>query len=125
MRRQKVKGTGHKQPADANTEPNFYAMPPLSMSYDVSELAPFSPPRQARQIMETTIHSSPSLHGAAHLLRGFAGGSPAKLPQIPLLGATGATTAQDPNLLQQHGHFGRHSDSNTETASTKRNVPTF
>jgi hypothetical protein len=28
MVRQKVKGTGHKQPADAQTEPNFYAMPP-------------------------------------------------------------------------------------------------
>jgi len=29
MVRQKVKGTGHKQPADAKTEPNFYAMPSL------------------------------------------------------------------------------------------------
>jgi len=28
MVRQKVKGTGHKQPADAQTEPNFYALPP-------------------------------------------------------------------------------------------------
>jgi hypothetical protein len=27
MNRQKVKGTGHKQPADARTEPNFYQMP--------------------------------------------------------------------------------------------------
>lgn len=27
MKRQKVKGTGHKQPADVNTEPNFYRMP--------------------------------------------------------------------------------------------------
>lgn len=27
MVRQKVKGTGHKQPADAKTEPNFYLMP--------------------------------------------------------------------------------------------------
>ena len=26
MTRQKVKGTGHKQPADAKTEPNFYEM---------------------------------------------------------------------------------------------------
>ncbi len=29
MVRQKVKGTGHKQPTDASTEPNFYAMPPI------------------------------------------------------------------------------------------------
>ena len=28
MNRQKVKGTGHKQPTDAATEPNFYTMPP-------------------------------------------------------------------------------------------------
>ncbi len=30
MVRQKVKGTGHKQPTDASTEPNFYAMPPVT-----------------------------------------------------------------------------------------------
>lgn len=29
MARQKVKGTGHKQPADAKTEPNFYSMRPV------------------------------------------------------------------------------------------------
>lgn len=31
MARQKVKGTGHKQPADAQTEPNFYQMSPLTV----------------------------------------------------------------------------------------------
>ncbi|KAL7544228.1 hypothetical protein ACHAWF_007610 [Thalassiosira exigua] len=30
MLRQKVKGTGHKQPTDVSSEPNFYAMQPLS-----------------------------------------------------------------------------------------------
>lgn len=30
MNRQKVKGTGHKQPTDAQSEPNFYGMPTLS-----------------------------------------------------------------------------------------------
>jgi len=29
MVRQKVKGTGHKQPTDVTTEPNFYNMPPI------------------------------------------------------------------------------------------------
>ena len=29
MQRQKVKGTGHKQPTDISTEPNFYSMPKL------------------------------------------------------------------------------------------------
>jgi hypothetical protein len=32
MTRQKVKGTGHKQPADVRTEPNFYQMNPLSVT---------------------------------------------------------------------------------------------
>lgn len=32
MTRQKVKGTGHKQPADAKTEPNFYEMSAPSLS---------------------------------------------------------------------------------------------
>jgi HSF-type DNA-binding len=32
MSRQKVKGTGHKQPADVKTEPNFYAMSPVAVS---------------------------------------------------------------------------------------------
>jgi len=30
MQRQKIKGTGHKQPADVQTEPNFYNMAPSS-----------------------------------------------------------------------------------------------
>eukprot|EP00557_Chaetoceros_sp_GSL56_P008696 CAMPEP_0176496102 /NCGR_PEP_ID=MMETSP0200_2-20121128/11019_1 /TAXON_ID=947934 /ORGANISM="Chaetoceros sp., Strain GSL56" /LENGTH=598 /DNA_ID=CAMNT_0017894041 /DNA_START=961 /DNA_END=2757 /DNA_ORIENTATION=+ len=30
MVRQKVKGTGHKQPTDVGSEPNFYTMPPVS-----------------------------------------------------------------------------------------------
>lgn len=33
MSRQKVKGTGHKQPSDASSEPNFYAMPPVEPEY--------------------------------------------------------------------------------------------
>lgn len=33
MVRQKVKGTGHKQPSDASSEPNFYSMPPVEPEY--------------------------------------------------------------------------------------------
>ena len=36
MVRQKVKGTGHKQPSDASSEPNFYAMPPVEPEYPTS-----------------------------------------------------------------------------------------
>lgn len=81
MQRQKVKGTGHKQPADAKTEPNFYSME--SSTYG-------SPPIEARSPeMTPTMEEvnafkyeemSPGmqgLHGAAHLLKNIAAGVPA------------------------------------------------
>ena len=43
MVRQKVKGTGHKQPADASSEPNFYEMPSLDSS-SPSSFLPSEPP---------------------------------------------------------------------------------
>ncbi|KAI2502989.1 hypothetical protein MHU86_11494 [Fragilaria crotonensis] len=52
-------GTGHKQPADAQTEPNFYTMP-----QQPSWQAPASPGMQG-------------LQGAANLLKGIAAGIPA------------------------------------------------
>jgi len=36
MQRQKVKGTGHKQPTDVTSEPNFYVMPPVIAEGTVS-----------------------------------------------------------------------------------------
>ena len=86
MRRQKVKGTGTKRPVDANSEPNLYAMPPIPASPANVNAGMYSP---ARAMLPEPLlsHSSPGLHGAAHLLRGFAVGSPVvALPQIPLLG---------------------------------------
>jgi len=59
MNRQKVKGTGHKQPADAQTEPNFYNMP-----HQPAWPQPPSPGIQG-------------LQGAANLLKGIAAGIPA------------------------------------------------
>lgn len=47
MVRQKVKGTGHKQPTDASTEPNFYSMPPITQigeAMDQSQVYPPIPP---------------------------------------------------------------------------------
>jgi hypothetical protein len=58
MVRQKVKGTGHKQPADAQSEPNFYAMPQNAGSS--------CPPLDSPGLQ--------GLHGAANLLQGMAGG---------------------------------------------------
>lgn len=90
MRRQKVKGTGHKQPADAQTEPNFYAMPPSQaqdehLAADPSSTDPPAvcqhPPQQVVP-EERSVHAemSPGLqgvHGAAQLLKGIAAGLPA------------------------------------------------
>ena len=39
MQRQKVKGTGHKQPSDISTEPNFYSMPKLEGDSDGKTVA--------------------------------------------------------------------------------------
>ena len=43
MVRQKVKGTGHKQPADVSSEPNFYGMSPVEPER-VSDAIPPPPP---------------------------------------------------------------------------------
>lgn len=63
MVRQKVKGTGHKQPADVSSEPNFYAMSAVGE--------------------ESKVDASPGLHGAASLLQGIASGY--RLPQAPFV----------------------------------------
>lgn len=79
MARQKVKGTGHKQPADAKTEPNFYEMrptesaaplrvPPLHNFGAIEQLLP--PPFQRHEQLQpppdtaAPIVHVPSLVGA-------------------------------------------------------------
>ena len=99
MVRQKVKGTGHKQPADAQTEPNFYALPPTTGSASNSPatpmpLAPASPPPRptsppvaafsaAQQLMDEMSPGTRGVHGAASLLKGIAAGlAPSRLASI-------------------------------------------
>jgi hypothetical protein len=57
MIRQKVKGTGHKQPADAKTEPNFYLMSPvLDSTFEVptsSQIASSAPTSPMLPILPT------------------------------------------------------------------------
>lgn len=48
MARQKVKGTGHKQPADAKTEPNFYSMRPVEPA-----------PPAVHTLTEDEVHEDP------------------------------------------------------------------
>jgi HSF-type DNA-binding len=44
MTRQKVKGTGHKQPADVKTEPNFYVMSTTSTTTSIARTTSTMPP---------------------------------------------------------------------------------
>jgi len=55
MKRQKVKGTGHKQPADPNTEPNFYIMRPVQ-----SQAPPSLPPPPPPALSENNLKEPPS-----------------------------------------------------------------
>jgi len=48
MHRQKIKGTGHKQPTDSSTEPNFYAMSPQ-----------LQPTPRSVQVLQFPFHQQP------------------------------------------------------------------
>lgn len=96
MVRQKVKGTGHKQPSDASSEPNFYAMPPVEPEYPNTTtwgarykptiLPPMQESRaqakpsqqqqqsQAPPVIDPNSPGFSSLHGAAQLLHGISSG---------------------------------------------------
>jgi hypothetical protein len=93
MKRQKVKGTGHKQPSDVNTEPNLYSFPRVvgtdyekdntaddpqsgtDNSNKTIEIAAPVEPQSGSPQAATAASMSPgiaSIHGAAHLLRRIA-----------------------------------------------------
>jgi hypothetical protein len=94
MQRQKVKGTGHKQPADAQTEPNFYTMPPSQAQHP----QPTSTPAHYSEMSP----GLQGLHGAAHLLKGIAAGLPASSLNTSLpfsLGGTAAAPAMSSNNM--------------------------
>ena len=121
MVRQKVKGTGHKQPSDASSEPNFYAMPPVEPEYATvawggAKYKPtIMPPLQAQPVAmaQGSSHlvsgidpNSPglsSLQGAAQLLRGISSGGGAFLgpPASANIGAGQATNNTSRYASQQ------------------------
>ena len=96
MVRQKVKGTGHKQPTDVESEPNFYSMPPVHEVPTVPPTAIKSASPVARPVGTFSIAPtaptaptnletmSPGVH-AAHLLKDMAGRTPIlrSLPPLP------------------------------------------
>jgi len=93
MVRQKVKGTGHKQPTDVGSEPNFYSMPSLE---DLTQPPP-----------------CPATLGA-----GYAGGNDSSGNTImPIARPTGTFSSQmfDPSTITGGGHAGSGSGSNGMT----------
>lgn len=72
MVRQKVKGTGHKQPADVQSEPNFYVMP-QSEPYS-PELPPQHEDSPRSRPQREDSPGLQGLHGAANLLQGISAG---------------------------------------------------
>ena len=80
MQRQKVKGTGHKLPSDAETEPNFYTMPSSTASADYgrSTMPSSISARHGRSTIAQTVESPgmQGLRGAANLLQGISAGLP-------------------------------------------------
>jgi len=103
MIRQKVKGTGHKQPADASSEPNFYAMPPVlpERPTGYEEMAPSNSMSSEPRNIEPISPGMQSVHGAAHLLHGIAAGfNYGKLPQAPFVGSD--SPKEDDNQESRH-----------------------
>eukprot|EP00533_Pseudo-nitzschia_delicatissima_P001047 CAMPEP_0116109922 /NCGR_PEP_ID=MMETSP0327-20121206/17604_1 /TAXON_ID=44447 /ORGANISM="Pseudo-nitzschia delicatissima, Strain B596" /LENGTH=532 /DNA_ID=CAMNT_0003602987 /DNA_START=50 /DNA_END=1645 /DNA_ORIENTATION=+ len=74
MQRQKIKGTGHKQPADVQTEPNFYNMTPANKCNKMNRRESAPVPRVGEKPKKTIFKSpsladlSPKSRGAANLL---------------------------------------------------------
>jgi hypothetical protein len=109
MQRQKVKGTGHKQPADVQTEPNFYSMSPSKASQPPTPLQSAeqqaSPPStletvtakkgpKARTSYDEMSPGLTGLHGAAQLLKGLASGAKSRSLEMPFsLGQSAAQAA--------------------------------
>lgn len=135
MTRQKVKGTGHKQPADVKTEPNFYLMPTVESGVPVAAAAAHNfgsssaadgvttaPPVFA-SVFDTGASSrlpslsaldtpaSPGLHGAAHLLQGIASGyGSLQLPRPP--------TTLGQQQQQSQGGLGESQDTGAAATSS-------
>lgn len=82
MQRQKVKGTGHKQPADAKTEPNFYSMAPSNYAAPITSPTLVSMSENPSQKVasrfqdEEVSPGTQGLRGAANLLKNIASGTP-------------------------------------------------
>ena len=116
MKRQKVKGTGHKQPADANTEPNFYSFPLVASADGADELVlqpPLSRQDHADQAMtQGGDCDDATLNASAVPL------APSVVPTPPV---AAGTVAMSPGIASIHGaaHLLRR------IASDERAAPPF
>lgn len=90
MTRQKIKGTGHKQPTDAKSEPNFYTMKAQPGSENPAGAG------------ENEVPFSPHLTGAASLLTGIAQGANLR-SDVPLLNLSGDTSNKNATQVSTTG----------------------
>jgi hypothetical protein len=141
MQRQKVKGTGHKQPADAMTEPNFYVMPASVSSpehgfHESTDSPIFSMDSTLQRTADQSRRAcydemSPgmrNLHGAANLLKNIADGIPvSSMKGTPL--TLGDSALSVPILVKegivqpQGGETGQPPQANFSTGSTSASTP--
>jgi hypothetical protein len=97
MKRQKVKGTGHKQPADANTEPNFYSFPLVSSADYSDELA-----QQPTLFPEDQADAAAAQAGESADATGSAS-APAVAPSVVPTPPAATTVAMSPGIASIHG----------------------
>ena len=96
MVRQKVKGTGHKQPSDASSEPNFYSMEPVEPEY----------PNQ--QQIATIAYGAPYSNNQQTIMPPYQASAAVPPPSQPLLAAPPAQAAagvdpHSPGFSSLHG----------------------
>jgi hypothetical protein len=126
MQRQKVKGTGHKQPADAQTEPNFYSMP------SSQALPPdFPPSRAAAGPIISSSHQTPrydavspgleGVHDAAALLKNIAAGAQFSLgpSATPASSSEASESSHVAQSAQQTAAAAPHSDPSSPTENNR------
>lgn len=97
MKRQKVKGTGHKQPADANTEPNFYSFPHVSSADSSDEPVPQPDLLRQDQADEAEKKADAPVDATG------SASSVALAPSVVPTPLAGAAVAMSPGIASIHG----------------------
>lgn len=143
MQRQKIKGTGHKQPADVQTEPNFYSMVSSSSCSEVKRTDQVDSSNQTSSsattantdLRQTTYKSpsfadlSPGSRGAANLLTDMKGTHCSIKGRSMLdgsfsIGQSALSSTVSNESHQSHRTLSPTSSLSTDQSSTFGNSPT-